>query len=185
MLRKLVLGTFACVTLTCCAHSGGGDPQLASSESSDGSTLQSSTSVGQTATTHAVTTGATSLGGEATTSAAQTTGPRICDGRPMEVPNMTCLPADPADRLPCTTAGNTYDGRFAGYMCCEGLKYARIWAPMPGAAIDGLPPGCVDNSVGATFVCLACGNGVCEPMAKENGCTCPEDCSGDAGSADQ
>lgn len=156
--------TLFCLGVACCSPSKTGG-QVATTDTPDQSSEHQDT-----------TTSSPSTSGPLPTS-----GPPICDGNPKEIPNATCIPSDPEDRLACTQSGNTFDARFVAAACCEGLKRSEVWDPEEGAAIDGLPEGCIDNSIPGTRACLPCGNGVCDSKlgkVSENQCNCPEDCSG-------
>ncbi|PIE18684.1 MAG: hypothetical protein CSA65_04210 [Proteobacteria bacterium] len=51
-----------------------------------------------------------------------------------------------------------------GQSCCPGLT--------PGAVAT--PPACI--SLGLTFVCVKCGDGLCDTKSGEDACSCPADC---------
>lgn len=113
---------------------------------------------------------------QANNSSAHTShSPRTCTGAAGDIPNANCIPANPEDRWPCTEQGATFSGKFVGSMCCAGLEPHTLVEEVPGHVYDGLQ-GCADNAPPGTFICLACGDGICE--STENRCTCPMDCDG-------
>lgn len=74
----------------------------------------------------------------------------------------------------CITEGNMYDGESTslGVHCCSGLTRESFVSLMEsGTATDGGT--CAAGPLNL-FICLRCGNGVCE--SAENHCNCAVDC---------
>lgn|GEM_PF-2015156 len=68
----------------------------------------------------------------------------------------------------CAGNGDMFDGKDICSICCPGLVRTNQVAP------SGDGSTCVQAGPVSLFVCLPCGNGVCETT--ENHCTCPADC---------
>lgn len=101
-------------------------------------------------------------------------GFRICCGAPSEISGVSCvdLTQDGGEfgaHGKCYEEGESFDGKFAGAQCCEGLsRLSPLRQTAQGCQPDGPP---------SKFICLACGDNVCAPL--ENGCTCADDCDVD------
>ena len=68
----------------------------------------------------------------------------------------------------CTGAGKDFGAKGPCPLCCPGMD--RI--PITDVAADG---SCTVGA-GDSLLCAPCGDGVCDPAAGENRCSCPEDC---------
>lgn len=53
-----------------------------------------------------------------------------------------------------------------GQVCCNGLTAGAV----------AIPPSCI--SIGQDFVCVKCGDGICDAKSGEDACSCSKDCSG-------
>jgi hypothetical protein len=112
-------------------------------------------------------------------------GVLICCGAETELPGFSCVDlTQPGGEFGiyghCIEEGDEFDGKVAGGTCCEGLTRTHPAEPTseiyPGFA-SGCGPGSAPISL---FICLRCGNSVCEPT--EQSCNCPVDCAVDGGS---
>lgn len=114
-------------------------------------------------------------------------GDRICCGRTGEVRNVSCIDLSDGGTIygslgRCVGQGDSYDRRFVGGVCCDGLVSLQTLIPSDGKMPpqQGVPAGCVLESL-SRVVCSTCGNDVCDEG--ENGCNCAADCGRiDAGS---
>jgi hypothetical protein len=107
-------------------------------------------------------------------------GYRVCCGRETEIPDVSCVDlSKPNGEFGmyggCLEDGQTFDAKFVGAVCCEGLVRTELFIEMSGAPFGPPPGGCAFAAAPSTKVCLPCGNGVCD--AKENRCNCPQDCA--------
>jgi hypothetical protein len=68
----------------------------------------------------------------------------------------------------CSGAGEPFAAKMPCALCCPGTDRIRITKVAP----DG---SCTISSEDS-LVCAPCGDGVCDPAAGENRCSCPEDC---------
>lgn len=70
----------------------------------------------------------------------------------------------------CYDNGAMFDGKDSCALCCAGLRPVKPLGPN-----RSYPDGpCILTSAISAFVCLPCGNGICDSY--ENSCSCPEDC---------
>jgi hypothetical protein len=106
---------------------------------------------------------------------------RICCGAATEIPGVSCvdLTVD-GGRYgiygQCIAAGESFEGKVAPALCCDGLVFRQPLVPTT-SVFTSYPSGCGPDLAynPSEQICLACGNGVCEPP--ENACDCPEDCA--------
>jgi len=106
----------------------------------------------------------------------------ICCGASTEIPGVSCVDLTQDGGQygiygHCIAAGDTFEGKIAPALCCTGLVF-RMPEVSSTASPPDFPDGCAPDSTHyspSEVLCLACGDGLCEPP--ENACDCPEDCS--------
>ena len=76
----------------------------------------------------------------------------------------------------CAQAGGNVEGKDICAYCCDGLT--RSDGSLPSDEVfEGYPEGCgPGNMPPSLFVCLDCGDGVCDAASGENFCSCEADC---------
>jgi hypothetical protein len=76
----------------------------------------------------------------------------------------------------CIREGSAFEGKILAALCCPGLVFREpeVISSKPEL---GFPDGCASDLrfSPSELICLACGDGICEP--DENYCDCPEDCT--------
>jgi len=72
----------------------------------------------------------------------------------------------PFDR--CSGAGEPFAAKVPCALCCPGTQTIPI--------TKVAPDGSCTFGAGDSLICAPCGDGVCDPSAGENRCSCPQDC---------
>jgi hypothetical protein len=103
-----------------------------------------------------------------------------CCGAPSEIPGVTCVDLSQDGGQygfygHCIAGGDEFEGKIAGARCCPGLVNRHPEIESDAGFQIPWSPGCAWAATPSIFMCLACGNGICE-RPNENHCDCPEDC---------